>query len=362
MNCGTRGFVMTRGFVSSAHDLKSSKTFARLNLLGKSPLFLHALRRIERIAEVDARVLILGETGTGKELAARALHYLSPRRDFGFVPVNCGALPDNLLESELFGHEQGAFTDARRAYGGLIAQADGGTLLLDEIETMTPRAQVVLLRFLQDQHYRSVGGRVVRRANVRIIAASNADMEEMVRQKEFRSDLLFRFGVLCVTMPALRDREDDVILIAQYFRDRFAAQYGRPSPPLNSGIIARLRAYHWPGNVRELENLALRQILLDDREDPQFGIRPSASRSPDQDDAPIDPTLGFRSAKAKAVAQFEKDYLRRLLARTGDNISEAAKLCGKDRSTLNKLVKKHGLTQGHSRSAAVLRQTAAPTA
>jgi DNA-binding NtrC family response regulator len=216
---------------------------------------------------------------------------------------------------------------------------------------MTPRAQVVLLRFLQDLQYRSVGGRVIRRANVRIIAVSNADMEEMVRQKEFRSDLLFRFGALRVTMPALRDREDDVILIAQYFRGRFAAQYGRPAPPLDSGIIARLRAYHWPGNVRELENLALRQILLDVREEPQIGIGPSASGSPDQDDAPTDPTLGFRSAKAKAVAQFEKNYLRRLLAQTRGNISEAARLCGKDRSTLNKLVKKHGLTQEYVRSA-----------
>jgi DNA-binding NtrC family response regulator len=344
---------MKHDFVSSAHDLKSSETFARLNLLGTSPLFLVALRRIERMAEVDAGVLILGETGTGKELAARALHYLSPRRSFGFVPVNCGALPDNLLESELFGHEQGAFTDAKRANRGLIAQAEGGTLFFDEIETMTSRAQVVLLRFLQDHQYRSVGGHVTKHANVRIVAASNADMEEMVRRKEFRSDLLFRFGVLRVTMPPLRDREGDVILITKYFRDRFAAQYGRPALPLDAGTIARLRAHDWPGNVREVENLTLRQILLDDQEDAQIGTGSSVTGRPDQDNAFVDPMLGFRSAKAKAVARFEKDYLRRLLARTGGNISEAAKLCGKDRSTLNKLVKKHGLTQEHSRSAAV---------
>jgi DNA-binding NtrC family response regulator len=338
-------------FTKRTQDLKSSETFAHLNLLGKSQAFLGALRKIERMAEVDASVLVLGETGTGKELAARALHYLSPRRHFGFVPVNCGALPDNLLESELFGHERGAFTDAKRASRGLIAQAEGGTLLFDEVETMTQRAQVVLLRFLQDHLYRPVGGHVIKRANVRIISASNADMEEMVRRREFRSDLLFRFGVLRVTMPALRDREGDVVLIAKYFRDRFAAQYGRPAPPLSPGAIARLRAYDWPGNVREVENLALRQILLDDRDGIEIG--PSAAGSADPpDDGSDDATLGFRSAKAIAVAQFEKNYLRRLLARTRGNISEAAKICGKDRSTLNKLVKKHGLSAEHSRSPA----------
>jgi DNA-binding NtrC family response regulator len=339
-----REAVVKHRIASSAQDLNSSKTFGHLNLLGKSPLFVDALRRIERMAEIDAGVLILGETGTGKELAARALHYLSPRRGFGFVPVNCGALPDNLLESELFGHEQGAFTDAKRSNRGLIAQAEGGTLFFDEIETMTSRAQVVLLRFLQDHQYRSVGGHITKQANVRIVAASNADMEEMVRRREFRSDLLFRFGVLRVTMPALRDREGDVILIMQYFRDRFAVQYGRPASTLDPGTIARLRAYDWPGNVREVENLALRQILLDDWGEGHIGTGSSASSPPDQVDAFVDPTLGFRSAKAKAVAHFEKAYLCRLLVRTSGNISEAAKLCGKDRSTLNKLVKKHGLT------------------
>jgi DNA-binding NtrC family response regulator len=335
------------GLVSKAHGLKSPETFDHLNLLGKSPLFLDALRRIERMAEVDAGVLILGETGTGKELAARALHYLSPRRGFGFVPVNCGALPDNLLETELFGYEQGAFTDAKRSNPGLIAQAEGGTLFFDEIETMTPRAQVVLLRFLQDHQYRSIGGRVIKQANVRIVAASNSDMDEMVRRKEYRSDLLFRFGVLRVTMPALRDREGDVILITQYFRDRFAAQYGRPASPLDPGMIARLRAYDWPGNVREAENFALRQILLDDPGEAPVGAGPFATDSADRDNAFIEPTLGFRSAKAKAVAHFERAYLCRLLARTGGNLSEAARLCGKDRSTLNKLAKKHGLRQEH---------------
>nr|WP_294510148.1 sigma-54 dependent transcriptional regulator [uncultured Rhodopila sp.] len=324
-----------------SQGLKSSETFARLNLLGESRAFLGALRRIERIAEVDAGVLILGETGTGKELAARALHYLSPRRDFGFVPVNCGALPDSLLESELFGHEQGAFTDAKRANRGLIAQAEGGTLFFDEIETMTLRAQVVLLRFLQDHQYRPVGGHLMRPANIRVIAATNADMEQMVRRGEFRSDLLFRFGVLRVTMPALRDREDDAVLITKYFRSRFAAQYRRPASPLDPGMIARLRAYNWPGNVREVENFALQQILLDDSACIEIGAWAGTAAATDS--AAADPALCFRSAKAIAVAQFERNYIRRLLDMTGGNVSEAAKICGKDRSTLNKLVRKHGI-------------------
>jgi DNA-binding NtrC family response regulator len=327
--------------------------FVRLNLLGESPAFQRALQMIERVAAIDVSVLIQGETGTGKELAARALHYLSHRRNFAFVPVNCGALPDNLLESELFGHERGAFTDARQASRGLIAQADGGTLFFDEVEAMTPRAQVVLLRFLQDHQYRPVGGSLVKSANVRIVAASNADLEEMTRQGQFRRDLLFRFGVLQVTMPALRDRESDAVLLAQHFLDRFAAQYGRPAKKLQPDMIARLRAHDWPGNVREVENLTLRQVLLDEAAD--FDILPAraaAGAATDDDAGDADVPRAFRSAKALAIAQFEKTYLRKLLTRTAGNISLAAKLSRKDRSTLNKLAKKHGLTGEQFRAGA----------
>src|SRR6266849_9855039 len=203
----------------------SEGAFARLNMLGDAPVFKEALRIISRVATVDATVLIQGETGTGKELAARALHYLSHRRDFPFIPVNCGALPDNLLESELFGHERGAFTDAKRATRGLVAQAEGGTLFLDEVEAMTPRAQVVLLRFLQDHEYRPVGGRLVSNGDLRIVASSNVDLEELVRRSQFRRDLLFRFSIMSVTMPPLRERGRDVVLLAEHFLRGFAIQY-----------------------------------------------------------------------------------------------------------------------------------------
>ena len=321
--------------------------FARLNLIGESSVFVDALHVIERFSAVDATVLIQGETGTGKELAARALHYLSRRRDHPFIPVNCGALPDNLLESELFGYERGAFTDAKRASSGLITQARGGTLLLDEIETMTPRAQVVLLRFLQDHHYRPLGGRLVSDGDVRVIASSNVDLEQLVRRGQFRQDLLFRFTVLSVTMPPLRHRGGDAVLLAEHFLQRFATEYDRPAKRLHHDSASWLRAHDWPGNVRELENMLLRLFLLEEGDAIRIGAVAPAPASHPAGGPSQTPT--FRSAKAHAIAQFEQAYLRELLVRTSGNISLAARISRKDRSALNKLVKKHGLAVGEFR-------------
>ena len=314
---------------------------ARLNLVGGSAVFLDALRLIERVAACDVTTLIQGETGTGKELAARAIHYLGSRHDAPFIPVNCGALPDTLLESELFGHERGAFTDARQTQYGLVAQAEGGTLFLDEVETMTPRAQVVLLRFLQDRKYRPLGGTLVATGNVRIVASSNVDLHELVDQNRFRRDLLFRLSVLAITMPPLRRRGEDAILLAQEFVRRFSAQHRRPVKPLHPDTIAWLTVYPWPGNVRELENLMLREVLLSDGDSIHVhGERgqslPILSDHEDLDEA-------FKLAKARAVAQFEKSYLIRLLARTGGNVSLAARLSRKDRSAVKRLLKKYRL-------------------
>jgi DNA-binding NtrC family response regulator len=321
--------------------------FARLNMLGDSPAFHEALRMIHRIATVDATALILGETGTGKELVARALHYLSRRRDFPFVPINCGALPDTLLESELFGHERGAFTDAKHASRGLVAQAAGGTLFFDEVEAMTARAQVVLLRFLQDHKYRPVGGRLIVDGDVRIVASSNVDLEELVRQNQFRRDLLFRFSILSVTMPPLRARGYDVVLLAEHFLRRFAVQYERPERRLHPETIDWLLAHHWPGNVRELENLVLREYLLTDGD--TIRIRLADDGAPNRATEGGDLEQTFKSAKTRAVAQFEKSYLGKLLTKTCGNISLASRISRKDRSALNKLVKKHGLDCGRFR-------------
>src|SRR5258706_4658136 len=194
--------------------------FGELNLVGRSPAFLEVLELTKRFSACDATVLVQGETGTGKELVARAIHYLGARRNFPFIPVNCGALPDSLVESELFGHARGAFTDARDARRGLIAEAQGGTLFLDEIEVLTPKAQVALLRFLQDLEYRPVGGAVVHDANVRIIAASNANLGTLQSDGHFRKDLLFRLNVLSVDLPPLRERQSDVVFLAEIFLKR----------------------------------------------------------------------------------------------------------------------------------------------
>ena len=324
--------------------------FSRLNLIGESAAWRGVLRTVHQIAVHDATALVEGETGTGKDLVARALHYLGGRRDFPFIPINCGALPDTLLESELFGHERGAFTDARERRTGLVAEAHGGTLFLDEIEAMSARAQVVLLRFLQDQTYLPLGGRAVAQADVRVIAASNADLSVEVARGRFRRDLWFRIRVLHLQLPPLRERPGDISLLAQSFVDRCSRRHKRGPHRLSAGSLAALEAHDWPGNVRELESVILREFLLHDPARDELELRaPAVSAAASSPElllpaAPaVDVPADFKRAKAIAVAQFERNYLRDLLARTKGNISLAARLSRKDRSALNKLVKKHGI-------------------
>ncbi|SDW75086.1 sigma 54-interacting transcriptional regulator [Thiocapsa roseopersicina] len=320
--------------------------FAQLNLVGRSPAFLAALAAVAKFAVCDATVLIEGETGTGKELVARAVHYLSARRDAAFIPINCATLPDNLVESELFGHVRGAFTDAKEARIGLIAQAEGGTLFLDEIEAISPRAQAGLLRFLQNREYRPVGGTLVRQAKVRVLASSNADLKAMVAQGLFRSDLLFRLNVLSVQLPALRVRTGDIALLTAAFLRRLSSEFDAPVKTLSRASMGRLEAHSWPGNVRELENLVYREWLLATGSVIEIG---SIEDSP----ADVDPPTATRDsgqqtykvAKASAVAEFERIYMSRLLATTAGNMTLAAQIAGKDRSDLGKLLKKHGLSR-----------------
>lgn len=324
-----------------AEDRYSDPSF-----VGESLAFGRVLRLIAKISRCDAPVLVQGETGTGKELAARAIHYSSARSAAPFVPINCGAIPENLVESELFGHVRGAFTDAREARSGVVAQAEGGTLFLDEIEALSGHAQVALLRFLQDLEYRPVGG-AARRANVRVVAASNVDLSVLAQRASFRQDLLFRLNVLMLDMPPLRDRGDDVILLAETFAARFSARYRLAAPRLHADSLARLCGYDWPGNVRELENLVHRDLLLNEDECLRLNI-PVQGMTDSQGavgtaQAESDSVIDFRQAKADAVARFERTFLTDLLAKTAGNISLAARLCGQERSRLNKLVRKHGL-------------------
>ena len=320
--------------------------FGELNLVGRSPAFLEVLELTKRFSACDATVLVQGETGTGKELVARAIHYLGVRRNFPFIPVNCGALPDSLVESELFGHARGAFTDARDARRGLIAEAQGGTLFLDEIEVLTPKAQAALLRFLQDLEYRPVGGAVVRDANVRVIAASNANLQELARENRFRKDLLFRLNVLAVDLPPLRERGRDVILLAERFLRRLERQYRKPPKSIHPDAASRLLHHEWPGNVRELENLVHREFLMTD--EPVIHLHrlaPPGERRKDAREAALSRITEsrFQEAKASAIARFERAYIVELLSRTHGNISQAARISGKERSRLGKLVKKYGL-------------------
>jgi two-component system response regulator GlrR len=328
---------------SQAHAVDVG-ALVRTNLLGESPAWKKVCDLVQRIAANEAPTLVEGETGTGKELVARAIHYLGARRNFPFIPINCGALPDNLIESEFFGHEKGAFTDARERRGGLVAEAQAGTLFLDEVEAMSARAQVVLLRFLQDQTYLSVGGRAVITGDVRVVTASNADLVELVARGRFRRDLLFRLRVMHVRLPALRERVGDVPLLANKFLERFCASYGRKPVRLSAPSLASLEAYDWPGNVRELENLLLRELLLNDDESDELHITDAhcdaSTRTPS---TPPRFPVEFRCEKARIVAEFEKTYLRELFCFTRGNLSLAARVSRKDRASLKRLAKKHGI-------------------
>jgi len=307
-------------------------------MIGRSPAFTNALARLDKIAACDAAVLLEGETGTGKELVAREIHYRSARRDRPFIPVNCGALPDALLENELFGHARGAYTDARTEQPGVVELANLGTLFLDEVDALSPKAQVTLLRFLQDQRFRPLGSRAERSADVRIVAASNRGLEQLAAEQRFRLDLLYRLRLLYVHLPPLRERPGDPALLAAHFVELASRRFGGPVRPLSAETLDWLDQYAWPGNVRELENLVYRAFLVDD--EPRLTIgRPTGLKG--AADGP--PPLNFRAAKARAIANFERSFLTRAMQRAKGNVSAAARLIGTERRHLGRLLKKHGI-------------------
>jgi DNA-binding NtrC family response regulator len=321
--------------------------------VGRSPAFVRAVACIPTFARGDAPVVIGGETGTGKELIARALHYYGPRAAHPFVPVNCGSLTDTLLEDELFGHERGAFTDARSARSGLLAHAERGTLFLDEVDSLTPRAQVTLLRVLQEQTFRVLGSPRERRVDVRFIAASNTPLRELVRDGAFRSDLFYRLSVLMVELPPLRERRDDVLALARHFLDK----HRRGETPLELAASAEraLLAHDWPGNVRELENAIIRartvasggRIGAGDLGLAEPGAFAPSPLSHPASTAPAgDPPPGpcsFQQAKRAAMDAFEREYLVSLLRAHQGCVSSAARTAGKERNDLRRLLKKHRL-------------------
>ena len=306
-------------------------------LIGQSPGFLVAISKIPTMARCEANVLISGETGTGKEVCARAIHYLSPRSTKPFIAVNCGAIPADLVENELFGHEKGAFTDATVSRGGLIAEAAGGTLLLDEIDCLPLLAQVKVLRFLQEKEYRPLGATKTKTASVRIITASNANLEEVVNQGKFRKDLYYRINILPLILPPLRDRLQDIVLLARHFLAKFAAEFEKGAVEFSPKVLRMLQAYSWPGNVRELEHTIERAVALSENEmlgEADITLPTTHLQTPHEP---------FQTAKDQIVAQFEQTYLKNILLTHGGNITKAAEAAGKNRRAFWQLLRKHGI-------------------
>ncbi len=300
-------------------------------LVGESVALKRELTRAARVVpHRNARVLILGETGTGKEVLARAIHAGGPRRDSPFVAVNCAALPENLIESELFGHERGSFTDAHAAKPGLFEVAEGGTLFLDEIGELPLSLQAKLLRVLDDKQIRRVGGTKSRTADVRILAATNEDLPRRVREGTFREDLFFRLSSVVITLPPLRERDDDVILIAQRLLQSLAKEHEVPEPALSPDAKRQLRAYPWPGNVRELKNAVERALLLSPPGELQVDELPTAGQSQAQNAAPF-PFPAPLSDITTAVAHATVKWFR-------GNRSEAARQLGISTKRLRRML------------------------
>lgn len=319
------------------------RRFARFNIIGESAKFIKFISLVEKVAKNDETVFIGGETGTGKELAGRAIHYLSKRNSKPFIPINCGAIPDSLFENELFGHVSGAYTDARNTQPGLIERANGGTLFLDEIDSLSTKGQTVLLRFLQDRLYMPLGGSRFQHADVRIITASNDNLSQLCERKLFRKDLMFRINTMELVSPALRDRGNDIVLLAEYYIRKITSQYKLSRRDMHPAMRDWMERYHWPGNIRELENVISRSVLISEGD--YLTLPTSMEMHVDglNDNAETPILVSLNEAKAHAVNAFEKDYLTRLLKMSYGNITDAAKIAHKERSALGKLIKKHGI-------------------
>lgn len=316
----------------------------RQRLIGKSPAFLSHVDNIPLLAKCEANVLILGETGTGKELYARAIHYRGARAGKPFMPVNCGAIPSDLVENELFGHERGAFTHASTLQTGLIAEANGGTLFLDEIDCLPIMAQVKLLRFLQEKEYRPLGSATMRHANVRIMAASNLDLQEAVGNGRVRQDLFYRLNVISLVLPPLRERIEDIPLLARHFLDKYLKEFNREPIDFSSDAVNLMMTYGWPGNVRELEHVIERAIVLCE------GPTIKASDLVISNSPSFVGKESLRQAKAKEIARFEKNYIQGLLSACQGNITKAAEVAQKNRRAFWQLIQKHEISVSRFKS------------
>ncbi|MFH1984264.1 MAG: sigma-54 dependent transcriptional regulator [Pseudomonadota bacterium] len=310
----------------------------RFGIIGRSPDMLQVFRRIEKAATTEANVLISGDSGTGKELVARAVHYHSDRRAAPFVPVNCAAIPDSLLESELFGHVKGAFTGARDSRAGFFEVANGGTIFLDEIGDASMGMQGKLLRVMQSKEFCMVGSSRLRTVDTRIIAATHKDLTDMIAKGLFREDLYYRLDVIDIRLPPLCERGDDILLMLQQFSETLEAKAGRPPLHFTDEALEAIRAYSWPGNIRELENLVQRLVVVSDTEKIDVIDLPPAMRFSPK-----------RAAWAvRSLAEVEAEHILTALGATGGNKSKAAAILGIDRKTLREKLKRAQAQQRHS--------------
>jgi len=303
-------------------------------LIGESPAMQEVFRAIAKAAATTATVLITGESGTGKELVARAIHYGSARASGPFVAINCGGIPEGLIESELFGHVKGAFTGATESRAGFFQTADGGTIFLDEIAELKTPMQVSLLRVLQDKEVRMVGAPRTQKVDVRIVAATNKDLVALAKKGLFREDLFFRLNVVSIAVPPLRERGDDVLLLARHFVGKFAEEFDKPAPRLSDAAIEVLRGNDWPGNVREFENLIQRLVVM------------TESDVVDVSDLPV--SMRFSAARPgggvnRALAEVEAEHIRDVLVASGGNRTRAAEILRIDRKTLRQKLRAYGI-------------------
>ena len=315
-------------------------------LVGSSPKIRKVLELFSRIADTDVTVLIRGESGTGKELAARALHAMSSRASHQMVTVNCPALPEHILESELFGYSRGAFTGATSAKKGLFLAARGSSILLDEIADIPVSIQTKLLRVLQEKEVRPLGSTTNVKVDVRVIASTNQDLEQKIKEGQFREDLFYRLNVVSVTMPSLRDIPEDIPLIANYFLKKYSEKYNKDSMSFSNDAVKCLVSQRWPGNVRQLENTVKRAVLLAESSEicsadipPQEGSEPSTQPS----GMPCFENLPYKDAKSEVISFFTTRYLARALEKTKGNVTAAAGLVGLERQALQRILRKYGI-------------------
>lgn len=314
------------------------RKFGLNQIIGTSRTTMELREKIRRISSCDVTVLISGESGTGKELVARAIHYLSHRAGKPFIPVHCGALPENLFENELFGHVEGAFTGARIKQTGLVKEADGGTLFLDEIGTVSSFIQTKFLRLLQDKEYKPLGSSKLQKADIRITAATNVDLLSLVKEGKFREDLFYRLNIVSVHLPPLRERVEDIPILMECFLKKYSQKYNKPLINIFTDRMHEFLTYRWPGNVRELENTIQKLIVMSN------DLDINAQNLPASISINNDPEFEcFNSAKKRTIEAFEKSYLFKLLRENKGDMIIAAKKAGKSRTALWNLLKKHNL-------------------